>query len=611
MANGHLCRENEEKFQLAARHLARTGGVVVSRTPLEVGHWSDALASILQPLLAVARGGSIKPQAPCYVLNTDADPIALVPSWDDSLQVHSVIFLAPRARVSLFTLRRWLRHYVQEFWFYEAGGWHRLDAADAFPLPYRLARRIRRFASFPPRIAAAATKALLAWKRSCQAREHAQSTSTTGYSPEDLSGWRRWIDRDNRRLAKERQPIGEGPLRVTHYIGALFCGGAERQMCNLAVGLQERGHTVRVLSGYPPRGEAGHYLPLLKEHGILARAAELRVLPCRARQVLQGNLLSVVPAEIRGFVAFLFAELLDDKPEVLHCWLDQDNIIGAIAGLLAGVPRIVLSIRNSIPTHFPRFYRPFKFPWYQLLVRSRRIQFVSNSHSGAASYAAWLEFPKKQIRVVPNGLRQDQFPVPTFGHRQAARSLFGLRPEHKVICGLFRFHEQKQPEMFLQVIQQAAAQVQGLRVLIAGVGELEERMRQIIEHNQMGSYVQMLGRRQDVDQILLASDVLLLTSTLEGCPNVAIEAQSLGVPVVATAAGGTCETVIHGRTGLLAAVHDVKQLTHYLATVLNDTAWRLRLGAAGRPFVALHFDCDRMVDQFIQVYKQSLKSTID
>ena len=69
-------------------------------------------------------------------------------------------------------------------------------------------------------------------------------------------------------------------------------------------------------------------------------------------------------------------------------------------------------------------------------------------------------------------------------------------------------------------------------------------------------------------------DALLLTSEFEGLPNVLIEAQGFGVPVLATNAGGASETFIEGETGFLADSDEPSSLAAKLLMMLKDDAWR-------------------------------------
>ncbi len=313
-----------------------------------------------------------------------------------------------------------------------------------------------------------------------------------------------------------------------------------------------------------------------------------------------------MPRELRRAVVDLTAELAADPPDVLHAWLDLTNVIGAMAGLLVEVPCIILSMRNANPSNFPRFDRPYLRAWYRTMARSDRVHFIANSHSGAASYAEWIGMPVERFHVVLNGVNFDQFPRPTPEARRKARKLFGLAPDARVVCGVFRLAAEKQPELFLEVVRRVKERVPELHVLLAGVGDLAGRVADEVQAQSMGRYVQLLGRREDVGNVFLASDASLLTSTLEGCPNAVLESQYLGVPVVATAGGGTVDAVVDGKTGFLAGVTDVSGLTEGLTLLLRDEVLRVRLGEAGPAFVAGRFGLERMVDETTAVYEHSL-----
>jgi len=273
------------------------------------------------------------------------------------------------------------------------------------------------------------------------------------------------------------------------------------------------------------------------------------------------------------------------------------------------VPAIVLSTRNSNPTNFPRLNVPYLLPWYRIAASSRRVHFIANSHSGAASYAEWIGIPVHRFHVVFNGIDLNQLPQPTADARRQARAEFALKEADRLVSGVFRLAEEKQPDVFLDVVRRVRTRVPNLRVVLAGVGDLGDHVARRIRDEGMSDSVQLLGRRSDVATILLASDANLLTSKLEGTPNIALEAQYLGAPVVATAGGGTVDAVRHGVTGFLAGVGDVESLADYLTQVLTDDALRQRLAAAGPRFVKERFGLHRMIDRTLAVYEQALESS--
>jgi glycosyltransferase involved in cell wall biosynthesis len=370
--------------------------------------------------------------------------------------------------------------------------------------------------------------------------------------------------------------------------------------------MQRRGIQVRVLTTDDMANDRGHYTALLRGAQVPLRQASASVLTAKAAGTVPWHLLRSAPHTLWQSVVDLASELAVDPPDVLHCWLDDPNAIGALAGLMADVPCIILSTRNANPTNFPRFYAPYLRDCYWLASLSRRIHFLANSHSGAASYADWIGVPVERFQVIFNGIDRSHFPAPSPKSRAQARAVFNRKDSDRVVSGVFRLAEEKQPELFLEVIRHVRAKVPNLHVLMAGNGDLDDRVAQIVRDQGMTGYVSLLGRRTDVRTILLASDATLLTSKVEGCPNIALEAQLLGTPIVATAGGGTVDAVVHGTTGFLAGIHDAPRLAEYLTLVLTDPQLHRRLASAGPGFITERFGLDTMSNDTLTVYHQAL-----
>ena len=110
------------------------------------------------------------------------------------------------------------------------------------------------------------------------------------------------------------------------------------------------------------------------------------------------------------------------------------------------------------------------------------------------------------------------------------------------------------------------------------------------------------GRTKDVPSWLEAFDVFLLTSRIEGLPNVLIEAQSAGVPVVSTVAGGSSETFMDGITGYLSASDDPDDLAKAVSLILQDSKWRHYAASESSDFVRENFDVDTMADNYAKAY---------
>ncbi len=399
-------------------------------------------------------------------------------------------------------------------------------------------------------------------------------------------------------------------LNVLHSIGALIPGGAERQLCNLVVGASRRGLNVRVLTLRESIEEDGHYADLLHAAGIRSFVAgaefnsdfvrRLRTTPAAI------EFLSHLPLFFQPYISDIFGELVTNPPDLLHAWLDHNNVWAGLAAVLAGVPHIVLSTRNVNPSHFPYLAHPLFKPWYQVLATFPHVHFINNSYAGAQDYAEWLELPLSRFHVIHNGVDFGTIQRANEVDVQSFRRELQISPVAPLVAGVFRLSDEKQPLVFFEVVRRAMLKAPDLHAVIAGVGPCEGELRAAITHANLTDRFHLLGRRKDINVIMSSATVLLLTSRHEGTPNVLLEAQSLGCPVISTKAGGAVDAVDHNKTGLLMDVGDVDGLTEALLKLLGDPHQRHCFAESGPGFIQSRFGVDRMVDETLAVYQRAL-----
>ena len=124
--------------------------------------------------------------------------------------------------------------------------------------------------------------------------------------------------------------------------------------------------------------------------------------------------------------------------------------------------------------------------------------------------------------------------------------------------------------------------------LLVGTGPLEEQLRRAAAAAGIAERVRFVGPQPsgEIPAWLNAADLLVLPSLSEGRPNVVVEAQACGLPVLATRVGGTPELIEHGETGLLVESGDPEALAAGLSRLLCDAGLRQRLGRLGRERLA-------------------------
>ena len=115
--------------------------------------------------------------------------------------------------------------------------------------------------------------------------------------------------------------------------------------------------------------------------------------------------------------------------------------------------------------------------------------------------------------------------------------------------------------------------------------------------------IRHLGWVDDPRTVYPAVDILAFPSYREGLPNVPLEAQVCGVPVVGYAATGTVDAVRNGETGRLVPVGDRPALADALIALLTDDDERHRLGSAGAEWVSTTFDQQRVWNGISTLYR--------
>jgi len=342
-------------------------------------------------------------------------------------------------------------------------------------------------------------------------------------------------------------------------------GGGEHWHCQQALLARDRGYDVSVVAG---------------NGSELARS--LRGEPgIRLFEQPLGSLSFLNPARMARLAAFFRAEAVE---AVVLC-LPRDVKAGGVAAKLAGVPRIIY--RRGIAV-------PVRDRWLNRLLFSRVLTgLIVNSE--ATRRCVLAENPNliapARVHLVYNG-----FDVAAFDARPDT-PLAPRRPGELLIGTAGRLTEQKGQRLLIDAAAMLKAQGERFRVLIAGTGELEERLKAQARERGVADVVEFLGFVTDMKAFHASLDVFALPSLWEGFGFVLAEAMAMRLPVAAFDVSSVPEVVAHGETGLLSEP-DAGRLAANLRTLLHDAGLRRRLGEAGRARVLERFELGQTFAQF-------------
>ena len=159
---------------------------------------------------------------------------------------------------------------------------------------------------------------------------------------------------------------------------------------------------------------------------------------------------------------------------------------------------------------------------------------------------------------------------------------FKLSPDTKIIANVAALAPHKDYTTFINTVEVLKGKLLNVVYFIIGEGSEKENIEKLIEEKSLQNDIILTGFRDDVPELLPEIDILLITSETEGLGTAILDAFACNVPVVATAAGGIPEIVIHNQTGLLAEVRDVAGLAENVLKMMNDQELRNRLVAGAQ-----------------------------
>jgi glycosyltransferase involved in cell wall biosynthesis len=327
------------------------------------------------------------------------------------------------------------------------------------------------------------------------------------------------------------------------------------------------------------------------------RGQGVEALACARLRVLMEKL----PSELKD-ISWYAREFLATRPTVVHAWLDYTNVKAGLAAALIGVPRIVLGTRSVTPTNFG-FFQPYMREAYRVLAARPNVCLLNNSEAGARDYERWLGLSSGTFKVIRNGFDFSGLePADKKERAREFRARLGIPLEAPLVGSVLRFSEEKCPLLWIDVAARVAERLSAARFLMIGDGPLREEARWRALGYGLADRIVMPGYDKHTAVAIAAMDVFLLTSRVEGLPNVVIEAQALGVPVVTTDVGGAAETLMQGKTGYAIRPYSADLLADAVLLALGNRAWRDAARQTAQRFVRERFSMSRMMEGTLDAY---------
>jgi glycosyltransferase involved in cell wall biosynthesis len=223
---------------------------------------------------------------------------------------------------------------------------------------------------------------------------------------------------------------------------------------------------------------------------------------------------------------------------------------------------------------------------------------IAIGEDGASVLRGQVGIPTRKVRIVRAGVNMEEAPV----SKEQAREELGLHPEDKIAVIVARLYPEKNHILLLDAFIDVVRRAPSARLLIVGEGTEQSAIAAHVSKLGLDSAVTMMGVRRDVQRILAASDLFVLSSDREGLPIAVLEAMAMSRPVVATRVGDVPKVVAEGVTGRLVESRNPKALAEAIVDVLSSTGLSDQMGENAREAVRKNFSLAAMINEFESLY---------
>ena len=295
--------------------------------------------------------------------------------------------------------------------------------------------------------------------------------------------------------------------------------------------------------------------------GMMKNESDIEMVYCSSdgqiREAMRERQIQFIPLN-RFSIGEIKQVLKKEKPDIIHA---HDMRASFYAALACGNIPLVSHIHNN--SFDSRGVSAKSIAYIFAAIKARHIFWVSqSSFDGYALH----KFFKKKSSVLYNIVDVDAL--------IKKMNLDDNEYDYDVVY-IGRLTYQKNPQRLIKIFRLVKERMPNIKFAVVGTGDMEDETKLLVSEYNLNKNVYFLGFQSNPLKIMYDSKVMIMCSRWEGTPMCALEAMSLGVPIVSTPTDGLCELVQQGETGFLENDNDV--FADRITEIISNVDMRERL----------------------------------
>ncbi|MDP1713482.1 MAG: glycosyltransferase [Anaerolineales bacterium] len=302
----------------------------------------------------------------------------------------------------------------------------------------------------------------------------------------------------------------------------------------------------------------------------------------------------------------LYRYLKDVRADLVHTQLEIADILGNIAAKLLRLPSVATI--HTMPSQDMKLKSRLHQDVELFALRYFSNVVVSVSEEARKYYLDISRIPAGKLLTIYNGIDLSHFENLDYQQeRFKIRQEFGIPNDAKILVTVAVLREFKGIQFMIRALPSIVSEVPNAYYLLVGNGSHRDSLEQEADQAGVRDHIIFAGQRDDIPQLLAASDLFVLPTLTEALPTVLAEAMAARLPIVASAVGGVPEMVIDGENGLLLPPSDSEALATACISLMVDAERRKVMGEQGWQVVTEKFNIHAQVDKLKELYLNLIK----